>query len=82
MPKYEGLNMNTYQMMMSEYDHLYSMNNSNFYLAFRLYSSNYSSIFNQSLNYSFWFDSSYVVNDNRIIYLDVNRCNSNEWISF
>ena len=64
--QHSGLNMNNYQTIMSTDDPLYALNDSNFYLPFKLVSSDGVNILNQNSNkYSKYFIiSSYYCNSN------------------
>ena len=74
--------MNNYQRIMSKEDPLYQLNNTNYYLAFQLFTQNGHNLLDQnSNNYSKYFtiNSSYTVIAHNHTFsnaLNVNRCNS------
>ena len=78
MTQYSDLKMNNYQTVMSENDSLYQLNNTNFYLAFLVFSWG-GNVFDQdnprNLSKYFRFES-YYSNGSSLKSLEVKRCNS------
>ena len=78
MLQFNTLTMNNYQTIMSADDPLYSLNNSNFYLAFQLFDTSQSiKIFHENSNYSQYFTFEPIYYDNNVNKsLNVTRCDN------